>query len=114
VLIRSPRQLIATIAYDHRNPVKAGMVLEPEEFDRSSARYWRSHGASSIPLLQRDELPFDMTWSDLRARVLEYQRHRQLDLAMEQFARSGVRLDTPEGAALLDTLLDEAGLPSAA
>jgi REP element-mobilizing transposase RayT len=114
VLIRSRRQLVATIAYDHRNPVKAGITARPEEYSRSSAAHWAGEGSSPISLLQRSDLPFESAWPDLQRSVLEYQKCRQLDLVMEQVMLSRTRIDSPRGAETLERLLNEAGLPSAA
>jgi len=114
VLIGSPRHLVATVAYDHRNPVKAGMTMRPEEYARSSAGHWAGQGASPVALLQRADLPFGLSWSELRERVLEYQEYRQLDVVMEEMARSRKRIDSREGAEMFERLLDDARLPSAA
>jgi len=113
VLIRSPRQLIFTIAYDHRNPVVAKMVSRPEHYPRSSAREWAGLGASEIPILTRDDPVFGLPWAELRQKVLLYQESDRLGAVMREFRGHGLRLDTPRGAELLNDLLDEFGFPAA-
>ncbi|MHC4937681.1 MAG: transposase [Planctomycetota bacterium] len=111
-LVRSPRHLVAVIAYGHRNPVKAGMVSKPEDYGRSTAAWWASNGPSPLPVVRRGELPFDLSLEELRSAVLAYQADRQLDAAMAEFARTRLRPDSDVGAARLESILDEYGLGS--
>ncbi|MHC4848594.1 MAG: transposase [Planctomycetota bacterium] len=110
VLIQTPRQLIASIAYDHRNPVKASMVLRAEDYERSSAAFWAGQGASDIHLMRRSVLPFGLSWPELRAKVLKWQKHARLDEVMEALRERGLRLDSEKGAVLFDQMLAETGL----
>jgi REP element-mobilizing transposase RayT len=110
VLIRTPRQLVASIAYDHRNPVKANMVLRAEDYERSSAAFWTGQGASDIPLMRHGVLPFGLTWPELRAKVLRWQKHDRLDEVMGALQERGLRLDSEKGARLFDQMLTETGL----
>jgi len=99
-LVLDDFDLIATMAYDHLNPVEASMVQVPEVYRRSSAAWWRDASPSPLPLVQRP-LPFDLTVEGLRERLLEYQESRAFRDAMAEFEASGYQLGTREG---LDTL----------
>ncbi|MGQ0615147.1 MAG: transposase [Planctomycetaceae bacterium] len=105
-----PFDLVTAIAYDHRNPVRAGMTLFPDEYPRSSAAWWAGSGAAAIPLLGASALPFGLDHAELRQAVRQYQNARELDDALKSLAKEQLRRDTPEGRARLCQLLEEAGL----
>lgn len=48
------RTVPAIIEYVHANPVRRGLVAHPDEWERSSARFWA--GRRDVPLLM-DEVP---------------------------------------------------------
>ncbi|HEX5139269.1 MAG TPA: hypothetical protein VFY93_20035 [Planctomycetota bacterium] len=102
--------LVVKMAYDHRNPVREGMVARPEDFARSSAAWWSSGEESPLPLCRREDLPFGFTHESLRAGVLRYQGERRLDDVMEAFAKSGFDLETVDGRLELERRMAAAGL----
>ncbi len=78
--VRGPTDLTTTIAYDHRNPVRPNIVAEPEHYLWSSAdAYANREREAPVALADDSRLPFDLTWLQLRARVLEYQGSHGLD-----------------------------------
>jgi REP element-mobilizing transposase RayT len=77
--ILDPLSLVVRIAYDHRNPVKEGMVGEAEDYRWSSAAQWATGEAGVIPVDFREPLPFGLSFGELQSRVLEYQAARELD-----------------------------------
>lgn len=101
--------LIATMAYDHLNPVEASMVHAPEDYRRSSAAWWRSGSPSPLPLVA-GALPFGLTKGELRERLLRYQSSRAFRDAMAEFEASGGRLGTPEGLETLKTIFRNRGI----
>ena len=101
--------LIATMAYDHLNPVEASMVHVPEDYGRSSAGWWRDGRGVPVPLASRP-LPFDLTTERLRERILDYQADRAFRDAMAEFKASGAELGTPEGLEALKAILRDRGL----
>jgi REP element-mobilizing transposase RayT len=105
-LITDPLSLVVRIAYDHRNPVKEGMVARAEDYRWSSAMQWATGEASEIPVDLREPLPFGLAFGDLRSRVLEYQAAPELD-----DCSLGTFLDSPEGwdAKALQAALAEHG-----
>jgi REP element-mobilizing transposase RayT len=103
--------LVVTMAYDHMNPVEAGMARIPDEYRRSSASWWRRHGESVLPLLQRP-LPFGLALPELRARLLEYQGAERFCDAMAEFEASGGALGSWEGLEALKTILRDRGIVS--
>ncbi|MHC4959585.1 MAG: transposase [Planctomycetota bacterium] len=106
-MVDSPLSLAVRIAYDHRNPVKAGMVATPEDYRWSSARTWVQGGDSDIPL-DLARLPFDADPASLHRNVLLYQRTPELDGAdgLTQLLRS--RACTSDG---IRHELEQAGIP---
>ena len=102
--------LIATMAYDHLNPVEASMVHAPEDYRRSSAGWWRGGGRSPVPLLLRPA-PFDLDCEALRKRLLDYQASRAFRDAMAEFEASGRKLGTWEGLEALKTIFRDRGVP---
>jgi len=78
-LVRGPLSLVARIAYDHRNPVKQGMVSVPEAYRWSSAQEWTTGGIGDIALTLPDTLPFGLAFDELRRDVLRYQSAQQFD-----------------------------------
>jgi len=101
--------LVATMAYDHLNPVEASMVHVPEEYRRSSAAWWHGGRQSPVPLLT-GPLPFGLTKEELRARLLGYQASRAFRDAMAEFEASGARLGTTEGLDALKAILRNRGV----
>ncbi|MEM8883879.1 MAG: transposase [Planctomycetota bacterium] len=109
-LVRTARHLVAVIAYDHRNPVKAGMVQRAEEYARSSAAWWSTSAPSDIPLLRRSLDRFGLSREALRRHVVQNHGNTRLDDAMVRFAKTRLRLDSTKGSRRLDELLTSAGL----
>jgi hypothetical protein len=101
--------LVVTMAYDHMNPVQAGMARTPEDYRRSSASWWRRRGEAALPLLQRP-LPFGLSFAELRARLLEYQGAERFCDAMAEFEASGGELGSWEGLEALKTVLHNRGI----
>ena len=54
--LRSVRDIHEKIAYIHQNPVKRGLVTEPEDFYWSSAKAWKTGGDEPLSL-ERGSLP---------------------------------------------------------
>ncbi len=104
--------LVVTIAYDHLNPVKAGMVKLPAEFSRSSAGWWNGANGSPIDLVQRPP-PFGLEFSELQRQVLEYQASRTFADGMAEFAASGDRLGSQESLDHLKEILRHRGITGA-
>jgi hypothetical protein len=101
--------LVATMAYDHLNPVEASMVHTPEDYRRSSAGWWRDGRESPVPLLDRP-LPFGLAKEELRERLLGYQASRAFRDAMAEFDASGAQLGTPEALEALKTIFRNRGI----
>ena len=106
--LEDARAMVVAIAYDHRNPVKEGMVARPEEYERSSAAWWMNGRPSSVPLCQRGEFPFGVPLEVFRAHLIRFQQEKALDGVMARFRESGHSIDTVRGRAYLDRLLKEA------
>jgi REP element-mobilizing transposase RayT len=104
--------LVVTIAYDHLNPVKAGMAKLPTEYARSSARWWTGANGSPIELMRRPP-PFGLDFSGLRRQVLEYQASRAFADAMAEFGASGDHLGTQESLDHLKEILRNRGITAA-
>ncbi|MHC4933153.1 MAG: transposase [Planctomycetota bacterium] len=109
-LISDSWSLIVRIAYDHRNPVREGMVIRPEEYPWSSAGWWAGTGDSPVPLGTGKDLPFGLELGPLRQAILRYQASRQLDDAMKELRNSNRRWESPEGRTALQEALDAAGI----
>ncbi|MHC4339707.1 MAG: transposase [Planctomycetota bacterium] len=110
--VSDPWSLTVRIAYDHRNPVREGMVVRPEEYPWSSAGWWARAGTSPVPLGADENLPFGLELGPLRQAILRYQASRDLDDAMQALRTKKRRWDSPEGRALLQALLEVAGVQS--
>lgn len=108
--VRDEWDLVIAVAYDHRNPVRQGMVAQPEDYDRSSAAWWTRGAAALLPLCTRDDFPFGIDRADFRDRLLRFQQEKRLDDVMEVFGKSGLSMDTRKGRALLEELMMRAGL----
>lgn len=107
--LRRPADLVVRIAYDHRNPVRAGMVLRPEDYAWSSAAWWAGMGPAPVPVASNSHLPFGLSLDELRADVAHYQASRRLDDAIAALRKKDIDwrdLDDEE----LRRWLDEAGL----
>jgi len=102
--------LVIMMAYDHRNPVREAMVACPEDYPRSSARWWCRGDAVPLPLCRREDLPFGLSREWLRAELLRFQRDKRLDDAMEALAKSGLAFDSVDGQLELQRILSAAGL----
>ena len=82
--IEDRTSLIVRIAYDHRNPVVAGMVRRPEQYRWSTARTWQSGEVTPFPLRIHQPVPFGLTFDELRDAVLRHQNDERLDTMREQ------------------------------
>jgi REP element-mobilizing transposase RayT len=102
--------LVTTIAYDHRNPVKAGMVSSPAEYPRSSAGWWSGAADGSPVDRVRRAPPFGLEIDDLRRRLLEYEESGAFANAMAEFLASGDRLGSKESLDRLKDVLRRHGL----
>ncbi len=103
--------LVVRLAYDHRNPVRAGIVLRPEDYPWSSAAWWAT-GESEIFSIPDDcELPFGLSFETLRSMLLDYQRSKLLDDAIQALEKQGCRWSSPGGLERLREVLKESGLP---
>lgn len=106
----SPADLVIRIAYDHRNPVRAGMVLRPEDYPWSSAAWWAGAGPGPVPVMTDARLPFGLSLDELRTDVARYQADRCLDDAILALRKRDIDwrdLDSDE----LRQWLHESGLP---
>jgi REP element-mobilizing transposase RayT len=101
--------LVVTIAYDHYNPVKAGMACRPGDYPRSSAAWWEGTGTSPVPLMRRSP-PFGLELEHLREEVLRYQMDRAFHDAMAEFAASGDSLGPAKSLEHLKQILRDRGL----
>jgi REP element-mobilizing transposase RayT len=101
--------LIATIAYDHRNPVEAGMVTAPTAYARSSAGWWSGVSESPVPLMRRPP-PFGLDLESLRQEIIRYQESRAFADAMAEYAASGGMLGSAEALTQLKEVLRNRGL----
>jgi REP element-mobilizing transposase RayT len=77
--IEDATSLVVRVAYDHRNPVKAGMVLRPEQYRWSTAGTWGSGTLTPLAVLIRQPLPFGLTRGQFRRDLLRYQNDERLD-----------------------------------
>lgn len=102
--------LVVMMAYDHRNPVRQGMVARPEDYARSSAAWWSRADPSPLPLCRRKDLPFGLTFESLRATLLLFQQDKRIDDVMEVLHKKGFDLSTEAGRAELARLMSAAGL----
>jgi len=109
--IGDPRDLVFTIAYDHRNPTKEGMVARPEDSTRSSAAWWAGEGPSSIDLLPSGVLPFGLDLEQFRSVLLEYQRSKALAEIERALEESGFARGSENFQMLVNRLVTEHGLP---
>jgi len=110
--VDSADTLVVMMAYDHRNPVREAMVARPEDYPRSSAAWWLRGDPAALPLCQRGDLPFGLSFESLRAELLRFQQDKRIDDVMEVFAKSNLEIDSAEGSAALGRLMTAAGLPS--
>lgn len=102
--------MVIAIAYDHRNPVKQGMAARPEDYKRSSARWWTYGTPSAVPLCQRSDFPFGASLEVFRSHLIRLQQEKALDGVMDLFDKSRLPIDSRRGRAYLEKLLKEAGL----
>lgn len=105
-----PWRLVVAVAYDHRNPVREGMVARPEQYERSSAAWWATRKDTPVALATRSDFPFDLDPEEFRAMLLNLQAEKHFDDVMEAFTKSGLRIDTDAGRDYLKRLLKEAGI----
>ena len=109
--IHTAADLAAVIAYEHRNPVRPGIVVKPGDYPWSSAAAYASDsGASPLPLAPEDRLPFGLTWATLRERVLEYQASRAIDDVYRTLAKAGLAPTSPLYDRALVDMLRQRGL----
>ena len=107
--INNAFSLVVRIAYDHRNPIKAGMVQRPEDYIWSSAREWATGQKGPVPLILPDPLPFGLQLDGLREQVIRYQRMRRLDDVsgeLKQLLHRGVDEEA------IREFLEEHGIPA--
>lgn len=102
--------MLVAVAYDHRNPVKQGMAARPEDYARSSARWWTLGTRSKVPLCRRRDFPFSSSLETFRARLVRLQQQKALDDTMERFEKSKLPIDSERGRAYLEKLFREAGI----
>jgi REP element-mobilizing transposase RayT len=102
--------LLFTVAYDHRNPVRAGMTLRPEDHAWSSAAWWASTGPSAVSLVATDHLPFGLTVEEFRPLLTTYQQSRQLDDVIGALRKKGTEWEALAPAERKE-ILRKAGLP---
>lgn len=107
--ITDSMDLTVTMAYDHRNPVRAGMTLRPEDHGCGSAAWWAGTGPSPVPLLEYGGVPFGLTVEELRREVIRYQRSRHLDDVLGALRKEGIEWYELEREARRE-LLERAGL----
>jgi REP element-mobilizing transposase RayT len=106
-VIDSALSLAVRVAYDHRNPVKAGMVAAPEDYRWSSARAWVEGCEGDVPVELRS-FPFDADPASLRRDILLYQGTAELDTVDGLDEILWDRRATTES---IRTALEQAGVP---
>lgn len=109
--IEDALSLVVAMAYDHRNPVRAGIVDFPEDYALSSAPWWAERPGAQAPRLSLERLPFGLGREELAAQLRRYQARRELDAVMAEISRRRMRSDSPRFLPLLTRLLEEAGIP---
>jgi len=67
--------IAVAVAYDHRNPVRAGMFPEPNDYTWSSASWWAMSDATPISLT----IPRGVGDCALRSEILDTQQRKALD-----------------------------------
>ncbi|MCZ6574065.1 MAG: hypothetical protein O7C98_12980 [Planctomycetota bacterium] len=102
--------LVVALAHDHRNPVRAGMAARPEDYPRSSARWWSTGEPFALPLACRPDFALGCEREAFRTRLLRFQRERRLDDVMKALFKSRRSIDSAAGRWYLEQLLLEAGL----
>jgi len=102
--------LVIAVAYDHRNPVRKGMVARPADYTRSSAAWWEGSGGAPVPLCSRPDFPFGGSVEAFRAELLRFQSDKRIDDVMEVFKKTGLSLETEAGRAKLYELMRAAGV----
>ena len=110
-VVQTSLSLAVRIAYDHRNPVKQGMVDAPEAYPWSSAKEWTTGNRGGIPLTLPATLPFGLDLEELRRDVLSYQATQQLDERSDELETVFVTRPTDDDA--LRRLLAECGIDAA-
>jgi len=108
--LKDPWALVVAVAYDHRNPVREGMVLLPEQYARSSAAWWATGKPAPVALATRSDFPFGLDEGEFRSMLLGLQAEKRLDDVMEAFAKTRLRIDSEFGRARLERLMEETGL----
>jgi len=108
--LRDEWAMLVAVAYDHRNPVKQGMAVRPEDYPRSSARWWTHGTPSAVPLCTRSDFPFGSSKAAFRGRLIQLQQEKALDDVMERFEESRLPIDSSRGRAYLEKLIREAGI----
>jgi len=108
--LKDPWALVIAVAYDHRNPVREGMTLHPEQYERSSAAWWATRKPVPVALAPRSDFPFGLDEHEFRSMLLRLQAEKHFDDVMEAFAKSGLRIDSKAGRAQLERLMEKAGL----
>ena len=94
--VESPESLLIRIAYDHRNPVKVGIVERPEDYFWSSARSWHSGDPGPVPLCL-DAKPLGLGREDLLESVLRFEGWEDLDEFLPTLVEDGIEWDSERG-----------------
>jgi hypothetical protein len=94
--VRSKESLLVRIAYDHRNPVKAGIVDRAEQYVWSSARSWRFGEEGPIPIAL-DAQPLGLSREELVRQVLRFERWSDLDEFVPSLERDGIDWSSEDG-----------------
>ena len=102
--------LIVALAYDHRNPVRARVAARPEDYPRSSARWWATGDPFMLPLACRPDFALGCDREAFRTRLLRFQQQQRLDDVMRTFLKSRRGIDSHAGRWQLEQLLAKAGL----
>ncbi len=93
--------MIVAIAYDHRNPVRAGVVTSPEKFEWSTASWWTDANSWRRCRPPFERLPFSAKVDPFREQLARYEQSKLFDLAVLELARDGILWHTAEGRAAL-------------
>ena len=98
--------LLHVIAYDHRNPVRVGMVVRAEDYAGSSAATWRTGESDRILPRVPVDLPFGVDSEEFRLQLLEYQDSHRPDDVAEALAKYEGRAGDPGWLAILWAAFD--------
>lgn len=108
--IESAADLAVRIAYDHRNPLKAGLVSECEAYEWSSASWWTAGDEGLVPLRLPTPLPFDLNVDSLREDIQRLQKSESFWRCEEEISKVLKRRGRKSAAADLEDLLARCGI----